>query len=270
MDSGNRLVLCNSKYQRLRDLTGEAHPRGQRISLAAWASAPDVLEAWPGGTARRRRLRSRTYEARLADGRWLQVNERRTRDGGYVSVGDDITALKEHEQQLVNSERLLLATVAQLTTPADRSRIRPSNSPISLDRITAESAGQGRQSRQGGVPRQHEPRTAHAAGRHHRLLAVDGEPDFGPLGSKGPRLSGHILASGEYLLQVVSDILDMSQLEAGHERLCYARFGAEQAVGAVQDVATMARGKCITIAVDVVADLTIEADPAAVERFSVR
>ena len=36
--------------------------------------------------------RPRTYEARLADGRWLQVNERRTRDGGYVSVGADITA----------------------------------------------------------------------------------------------------------------------------------------------------------------------------------
>ena len=58
--------------------------------------------------------RARTYEARLADGRWLQVNERRTRDGGYVSVGTDITALKEHEQQLVKSEQLLLATVAQL------------------------------------------------------------------------------------------------------------------------------------------------------------
>ena len=29
-------------------------------------------------------------------------------------VGTDITALKEHEEQLVNSERLLLATVAQL------------------------------------------------------------------------------------------------------------------------------------------------------------
>ena len=57
---------------------------------------------------------ARTYEARLADGRWLQVNERRTRDGGFVSVGTDITALKEHEGQLIKSERLLVATVTQL------------------------------------------------------------------------------------------------------------------------------------------------------------
>ena len=34
----------------------------------------------------------RVYEARLADGRWLQINERRTKDGGYVSVGTDISA----------------------------------------------------------------------------------------------------------------------------------------------------------------------------------
>ena len=39
----------------------------------------------------------RVYEARLADGRWLQINERRTKDGGYVSVGTDISKLKQHE-----------------------------------------------------------------------------------------------------------------------------------------------------------------------------
>ena len=48
------------------------------------------------------------------DGRWLQINERRTKDGGYVSVGTDITALKRHEEQLMDSERRLMATVADL------------------------------------------------------------------------------------------------------------------------------------------------------------
>ena len=32
-----------------------------------------------------------TVEAQLDDGRWLQINERRTKDGGFVSVGTDIT-----------------------------------------------------------------------------------------------------------------------------------------------------------------------------------
>ena len=111
-DSGNRLVLCNSKYQRLHDLADEAVRSGAHYAeLGDARSVRAQLEA--GGPVAACR-HSRTYEARLTDGRWLQVNERRTRDGGYVSVGTDITALKEHEEQLMNSERLLLATVAQL------------------------------------------------------------------------------------------------------------------------------------------------------------
>jgi two-component system cell cycle sensor histidine kinase PleC len=48
------------------------------------------------------------------DGRWLQINERRTKDGGYVSVDADITELKRHEQQLLDSEKTLIATVQDL------------------------------------------------------------------------------------------------------------------------------------------------------------
>ena len=97
-------MLCNLKYQSLRDQAGEFGRPGARRDPLAPGEAPVIARealgaagdcAFPG--------RSRTYEARLADGRWLQVNERRTRDGGYVSVGADITALKEHEQQVISS-----------------------------------------------------------------------------------------------------------------------------------------------------------------------
>ena len=47
-------------------------------------------------------------------GRWLQINERRTKDGGYVSVGTDITRIKEHEQKLVDNDLRLRATVIDL------------------------------------------------------------------------------------------------------------------------------------------------------------
>ena len=96
-----------------------------------------------------------------------------------------------------------------------------------------------------------------------------GSQTFGPLGSQKYRdYCAHILASGEYLLHVVSDVLDMSRLEAGRERLSYARFRAEQAVSrAVLDVAPTAREKHIAVRVDVGADVTVEADPAAVERI---
>ena len=49
-----------------------------------------------------------------ADGRWLQISERRTKDGGYVSVGADITTLKRNQEKLLDSERRLTASVADL------------------------------------------------------------------------------------------------------------------------------------------------------------
>src|SRR5690606_36516281 len=57
---------------------------------------------------------SRTYEAQLEDGRWLHINERRTRDGGYVSVGTDVTDLKESQTRNAESEHQLRASVAEL------------------------------------------------------------------------------------------------------------------------------------------------------------
>ena len=54
---------------------------------------------------------ARTFEAQLDDGSWLHISERRTKDGGYVSVGTDITRIKEHEQKLVDNDLRLRATV---------------------------------------------------------------------------------------------------------------------------------------------------------------
>ena len=96
-----------------------------------------------------------------------------------------------------------------------------------------------------------------------------GSQTFGPLGSKKyGDYCAHILSSGEYLLRVVNDVLDMARLEAGRESLTYERFGAEQAVSrAVLDIASTARQKGVAVRVDVSAEVTVEADPLAVERI---
>src|SRR6185312_622112 len=96
-----------------------------------------------------------------------------------------------------------------------------------------------------------------------------GSQTFGPLGSKKyGDYCAHILTSGEYLLRVVGDVLDMARLEAGRESLTYARFRAEQAVSrAVNDVAPAAREKGVAVRVEVSAEVTVEADPLAVERI---
>jgi two-component system cell cycle sensor histidine kinase PleC len=264
-DSGNRLVLCNSKYQSLRDLADEAARRGP---FAAPGEAPVIAREALGAGAHSGR--PRTYEARLADGRWLQVNERRTRDGGYVSVGADITALKEHEQQLVNSERLLLTTVAQLKQ-SRRSLEEQAQQLADLaeryheQKSQAEAANRAKAEFLANMS--HELRTPlNAIIGFSQLM---GSQTFGPLGSQKYRdYCAHILAGGEYLLHVVSDVLDMARLEAGRERLSYACFRAEQAVSrAVLDISPTAREKRIAVRVEVGSEVTVEADPLAVERI---
>ncbi len=260
-DSSHRVVLCNSKYQRLHDLAESAVREGESHGELAGTEA--AADPFPAG-------REGTYEARLPDGRWLQVNERRTRDGGFVSVGTDITALKEHEEQLMNSERLLLATVAQLRQ-SRRSLEEQAQQLVDLaeryheQKAQAEAANRAKAEFLANMS--HELRTPlNAIIGFSQLM---GNEAFGPLGSdKYQDYCRHILSSGEYLLHVVSDVLDMSRLEAGRERLAYSRFRADEAVGrAVQDIAATAKEKRISVAVAVEPEIAIEADPAAVERI---
>ncbi|TIX97729.1 MAG: PAS domain-containing sensor histidine kinase, partial [Mesorhizobium sp.] len=74
-----------------------------------------------------------TFERQLADGRWLQVNELRTRDGGTVSVGSDITQIKLHQEKLVDSERRLMATIHDLSL-ARRAEEERSRELVDLNR----------------------------------------------------------------------------------------------------------------------------------------
>ncbi len=267
-DSSDRLVLCNSKYQGLHNLPSEAARSGAHYAdLATLALGETSADS---GSPVAVCQHARTYEARLPDGRWLQVNERRTRDGGFVSVGTDITALKEHEEQLLNSERLLLATVAQLRQ-SRRSLEEQAQQLAELaeryheQKAQAEAANRAKAEFLANMS--HELRTPlNAIIGFSQLM---GSQTFGPLGSEKYRdYCEHISASGEYLLHVVSDILDMSRLEAGRERLAYSRFHADEAVSsAVQDVAAAVREKRLSVTVDIAAGLALEADQAALERI---
>ena len=119
-DADNRLVLCNSNFQELHNLPDDA--------IAAGTSYEDVVAAGRKPVVRTKVASdgppipgARTFEAQLDDGRWLQISERRTKDGGYVSVGTDITDAEAHEEKLIDSEQRLIATVADLRTRSRRS-----------------------------------------------------------------------------------------------------------------------------------------------------
>ena len=192
---------------------------------------------------------------------------------GLMVAAAGLCALKGrggHARTLIDSERLLLATVAELTQ-SRRSLEEQAQQLADLaercheQKSRAEAANRAKAEFLANMS--HELRTPlNAIIGFSQLM---GGQTFGPLGSKKyGEYCAHILASGEYLLRVVSDVLDMARLEAGRENLTYARFRAEQAVNrAVLDIATTAREKGVAIRVDVAAEVTVEADPLAVERI---
>ena len=166
------------------------------------------------------RRRTRTYEAQLTDGRWLQVNERRTRDGGFVSVGTDISKLKDHEEQLMKSERLLLATVAQLRQSRRSLETQADELAELADRYQeqkAEAVAANLAKSEFLANMSHELRTPlNAIIGFSQMMEAE---TFGPIGSNKYReYCAHILSSGQYLLSVISDVLDMSSLESGRMR----------------------------------------------------
>jgi signal transduction histidine kinase len=174
------------------------------------------------------------------------------------------------EQRLLDSEGQLLATVAELKQ-SRRSLEEQAQQLAELaeryheQKSCAEAANRAKVEFLANMS--HELRTPlNAIIGFSQLM---GSQTFGPLGSKKYcDYCAHILSSGEYLLRVVSDVLDMARLEAGRESLTYARFGAEQAVSrAVLDIAPTAREKGVAVRVDVGAEVTVEADPLAVERI---
>jgi two-component system cell cycle sensor histidine kinase PleC len=130
-DSDDRLVLCNSHFQRLHKLPDSAVTPGTSYeTIIEVGSMPEVRTRLAETNALA--PGARTFEAQLDDGSWLHISERRTKDGGYVSVGTDITRIKEHEQKLVDNDLRLRATV---TDRRPRSNSKLSNWSISRKNI---------------------------------------------------------------------------------------------------------------------------------------
>ena len=241
-DADNRLVLCNSNFQELHNLPDPA--------IAAGISYEDVVAAGRKHVIRTKVMSegptvpgARTFEAQLDDGHWLHISERRTKDGGYVSVGTDITPLKLHEKKLIDSEQRLIATIADLRNSQHKletqaRQLSEMAQKYADEKNRAEEANQTKSKFLANMS--HELRTPLNAVIGFSEIMESGM--FGALGAdKYYEYCRDIKQSGQYLLDVINDILDMSKIEAGRIKLDLEEVELDPILADAMRVVTRAR-----------------------------
>jgi len=270
-DAGDRLVLCNSHFQRLHKLPDSAVTPGTSYeTVIEVGSMPEVrTRLHEAGT---QAPGARTFEAQLDDGKWLHISERRTKDGGYVSVGTDITRIKEHEQKLVDNDLRLRATVIDLKrsqTALERQALELADlaEKYSQEKTRAEEANQTKSKFLANMS--HELRTPLNAIIGFSEIMESGM--FGTLGSEKYQEYCHdILTSGHYLLEVINDILDMSKIEAGRMKLDMEPLDLSKTLAeSLRVVSGRADDKNLLLDADIEGTISVVADRRAIKQIIV-
>ena len=124
-DSDDRLVLCNNRYRAIYRESANAMVRGASfesiiragVENGQYPEAAGQEEAWIAERLANHRQSDMSIEQSLPGDRWLRIEERRTRDGGYVGFRVDITELKRQQRELAR-----LAWTDSLTGVLSRGR----------------------------------------------------------------------------------------------------------------------------------------------------
>jgi two-component system cell cycle sensor histidine kinase PleC len=256
-DSRRRLLLWNQSFATTFKLGPDLlRPRASYEAIAA-ASAANI---------RREKHDANNPDVRVIElntGEWLHIVERRAADGGIITVGVDITSLKRKEEELARNERRLSDSLSR--AESQEYRIKALAREAHEERQKAEEASRAKSTFLANMS--HELRTP--------LNAVIGFSEimarelFGALGNdQYKQYSQDIFDSGNHLLDLINDILDMAKIEAGKLTLAPRPLDPMVAIDqAVRLTKRRAEEKGLSIVTDAENLPEIEADHRAVKQI---
>jgi PAS domain S-box-containing protein len=196
-DSDYTLVMCNTRYWTMWPGHEKTAVPGASLETlvrsyletAISHGAKLDIDSELKTTLERHGLFRSSRDMRVFDGRWFQVSNHPTADGGFAITCTDITALKEREESLRKASRLAISA-----------------------KETAEGANRSKSDFLANMS--HELRTPlNAVIGFSEIIkgALLGDSSIDPY--RGYAQDIH--DSGRHLLSLINDILDMSKIEAG-------------------------------------------------------
>ncbi len=256
-DRHGRLVMSNTNFRSYFQLDAELLRAGVGREPVERAGRLAIRQEYPAPGGRRG-----VREAELSDGRWVQISERPTAEGGLVVTAADITVLKTQEEARRIKEEELRRAVINLEQSQEQ--LSELARKYEAEKIRAESANQAKSDFLANMS--HELRTPlNAINGFSEIMAAE---MYGPVGDARYRdYAKDIHSSGEHLLALINDILDMSKIEAGKlsmrfEPICLEEL-AEEALRLVRNRAEAAG---LNLILDFVDLPDVEADYRAIKQ----
>lgn len=257
-DRQERLILCNRAFADTFGISERALRTGARKAELMQIGSLAIKTQGPAQDGR-----AGVREFELHDGRWLQISERRTADGGSVMTAADITAIKRQEATRARNEEELKKLVEQLE--ANQIELSELARKYEVAKIRAEAANQAKSEFLANMS--HELRTPlNAINGFSEIMA--GEM-FGPLGdARYKEYCQDILNSGQHLLALINDVLDMAKIEAGKMQMHFERVDLTELC---DDGVRLMRGRAqeadIRLTSEVAPDSLVQADYRALKQI---
>ncbi len=224
-DSEDKLVVCNNRYKELFASHGDVTTLGTAFETILQTAAERGLikdaegrrEEWIAERLAQHRASSGTHIQHRSDGRWIQVDERKTAEGGVVATYADITELKRQAGELAAArDAANQASQSKSTFLANMSHeLRtPLNAIIGVAEMLREDASD-----------------------------LNRQDEIEPL--------DRVLRAGRQLLGLINDILDLSKIEAGKMEIHIEEFRIAPLIDdAVKTVETLAAKNGNRVVVD--------------------